>query len=205
MKTILFQGDSITDGHRDKQDDHYMGCGYATLVSAHLGLEHPNEYKFYNRGIAGVGIANLLSRTIFDFTNLSPDLISILIGVNDVCPEIAERGYFDHKKWEALYTILLEELKGALPNLKLILMSPFLLDNNERYPKYIKDLEIAIQITKNLAEKFDAEYIPLMDIFEEAKNLAPAEFWLFDGVHPTPAGHELIKRHWLEAFNRIKL
>ncbi len=208
MKTILFQGDSITDAQRNRQDDNYAGSGYATLVSAHLGLECPGKYKFYNRGISGVGVANLVSRTPQDFIGLSPDCISILIGVNDACHETNTRGYFDPEKFKALYTLLLEELTRELPCAKIILMSPFLLKGSihgEKYPIYRKEVEKAAAVVKELAEKFGVEFIPLMEIFDKVEKSAPEGFWLYDGVHPTAAGHELIKKYWLEAFYKQEI
>ena len=89
MKTIVFQGDSITDAIRNCENDNYMGSGYATMVAGELGLSEPNEYKFYNRGISGNRVLDLYARWKTDCLNLKPDYLSILVGINDVWHEYA--------------------------------------------------------------------------------------------------------------------
>lgn len=45
--TILFQGDSITDGGRSRNEDlnHVLGHGYAYLISSRLGMELASKQK----------------------------------------------------------------------------------------------------------------------------------------------------------------
>ena len=202
---ILFQGDSITDASRNRNADGARGHGYATLVSAKLSFENPNEYEFVNRGISGNRVTDLLARIQCDMINLKPDVMSILIGVNDVWHEINYQNGVNTELFEVVYNLLIAELKSALPNLRIIILEPFVLkgsateENWEAFDKGVADKAAA---AKRVAEKNGLEFIPLQGKFDEAATKAPASYWLGDGVHPTAAGHELITREWIKVFEK---
>lgn len=200
---ILFQGDSITDALRNRENDQYRGVGYATLVSAKLGFEHPGEYEFINRGVSGNRITNLVTRMKADMINLKPDVMSILIGVNDVWHEVQRQNGVDTQLYEKLYNILIEELKAALPNLRIMIMEPFVLQGTatlENWEVFRSEVEQRAAAAKRVAEKNGLEFIPLQAKMDDAATIAPADYWLMDGVHPTAMGHELIAREWIKAF-----
>ena len=209
MKTVLFQGDSITDCGRGSG----MGTGYPLLVSAGLGFENPGEYKFYNRGISGNRVVDVYARIKADILNLKPDYMSILIGVNDVWHELDWNNGVDAEKYERIYEMLISEVKQALPDIKIMILEPFCLkssatENTEtdpnRWNTFSSEVKKRAQKSKAIAEKFGLPFIPLQGLFEEAAKNSDVEYWLFDGVHPTMNGHELIKREWIKTFNTIK-
>lgn len=209
MKTILFQGDSITDCGRGEG----LGIGYPLLVTAKLGFENPNEYNFINRGISGNRIVDVYARIKKDIINLKPDYMSILIGVNDVWHEFGVENGVDAEKFEKIYSMLIEEIKEALPNIKIIIFEPFCLkacatDNTEEYPDkwntFNAEVKKRAEKAKKVAEKYNLKFITLQDKFDELVKSAENTYWLRDGVHPTAMGHELIKREWLKAFDEIK-
>jgi lysophospholipase L1-like esterase len=172
--TILFQGDSITDGGRSRNEDlnHVMGHGYAYLVAARLGADHPElGLRFLNRGCSGNRVVDMYGRWREDALNLKPDVISILIGVNDVGSEFKRNAGVPAAKYEKVYRLVLEESREALPGVRFVLMEPF--------------------------------YVPLQDRFDAACRATGVEYWLWDGVHPMPAGHERIARTWLAAVKGI--
>ncbi len=207
MKKILFQGDSITDAGRSRENDVGKGLGYPTLVSAFLGAECPNEYEFKNRGISGNRIVDLLSRVKCDFINLEPDYLSILIGINDVWHEISSKNGVCAERFELLYNMLIEQIKEALPNIKIMILEPFVLKasaTEEHWDEFRSEAEKRAECAKRVAEKNGLVFVPLMKVFDDAQKLAPADYWTSDGVHPTDAGHELIKREWLKGFEKIK-
>lgn len=208
MKTILFQGDSITDCSRGNG----LGDGYAMLASAQLGLENPGEYTFYNRGISGNRIVDVYARIKADIINLKPDYMSILIGVNDVWHEFSGNNGVSEDKFEKIYCMIIEEIREALPDVKIVILEPFCLrecatENTEEYPDkwniFNEEVQKRAEKAKKVAEKYNLPFIPLQHKFDEAAKLAPNSYWLEDGVHPTPAGHELIKREWINAFNKL--
>lgn len=206
MKTILFQGDSITDVGRSREDDSCFGWGYPLRVKEELEFEYPNTYAMYNRGISGNRVVDLYARLKSDILNLKPDYMSILIGVNDVWHEFEAQNGVDVEKYFKVYSMLIEEIKEALPEIKIMILEPFTLKGtgNERYFEEFRD-EVAkrAEKAKAIAEKYDLSFVPLQEKFDEAAKLAPNNYWLADGVHPTTVGHELIKREWMKAFQSL--
>jgi len=206
MKRILFQGDSITDAIRNRDLYFDMGKGYPNLVSAYLGFENPGEYEFINRGISGNRIVDLYARMKIDLINLKPDIMSILIGINDIWHEVSRENGVAPDKFKKIYSMLIEEVKEALPDIKIMLLEPFVLEGPataENMDKFA-DVKKMAQAVKEIAEKYNLVFVPLQEKFDEAAKLAPTTYWLGDGVHPTPMGHEIIKREWLKAFNELK-
>lgn len=211
-KLILFQGDSITDALRKRDDEFFAGNGYPTLVSGRLGYEEPGQYRFLNRGISGNRIVDLYARILIDLINLKPDVLSILIGVNDVWHEIERQNGVAADKFEKVYDLLLTEVQEALPEVKLLLLEPFVLpgfatvsdaDHPGRWETFSAEVPLRAAAAKRVAEKHGAVYVPLQKRFDEACKAAPPEYWLFDGVHPTAMGHELIARAWMEGFAKL--
>ncbi|MBQ5746407.1 MAG: SGNH/GDSL hydrolase family protein [Clostridia bacterium] len=207
MKKILFQGDSITDAQRNRENDLFRGSGYATLVSASLGYKYPEEYEFVNRGISGNRIVDLYQRIKCDFINLAPDYISILIGINDVWHEAAYKNGVSPEKFEKIYNMLIEELKEALPDVKVMILEPFVLKaaaSEGNWDYFKSETKKMADASRRVAEKNALPFIPLYNEFFELAKTAPASYWLVDGVHPSAAGHEFIKNKWIETFERIK-
>ena len=208
-KRILFQGDSITDCGRNREDFYGMGTGYPLLVKAGLGLDAPEEYECINRGISGNRIVDLYARIKADFTNLKPDYLSIYIGVNDTWHEIAYENGVDTAKFETVYAMLIDEIKAACPETKIVIVAPFVLEgcatcNTEEIPdrleRFRTDVAEKAAASKRIARRYGLPCIDLQPAFDAACARASATHWAADGVHPTPAGHELIKRLWLETF-----
>lgn len=213
-KIIVFQGDSITDAGRAKDNDISVGVGYANLVKAHLSANEPYQYQFYNRGISGNRVVDLYARIKIDMINLKPDYMSILVGVNDVWHEYTRQNGVSAEKFEMVYGLMIEELQQALPDLKIFILEPFVLpgtatENTDEHParwEYFRsEVELRAKAAKRVAEKYNLPFVPLQKMFDDANANAPESgYWLGDGVHPTPAGHELIKQQWLKVFQKLK-
>lgn len=211
-KLILFQGDSITDWKRDRNDPDSLGMGYANLVASSLGLDFPEQYKFYNRGISGNRIVDVYARILKDIINLKPDYMSLFVGINDVSHEVHHNNGVKPKKFEKLYTMLLEEIFEDLPDIKIMILSPFVLKgsvtvDNEKIPdkwtRFKTGVNANIEITKRIADKFGLPFINLQSVFDKACETVSESYLTLDGVHPTPVGHEIIKREWLKCFENL--
>ena len=206
MKRILFQGDSITDAGRNREEFYSAGTGYARIVSAKMGFEHPGKYEFLNRGVSGNRVTNLLARMKRDIINLEPDVMSILIGVNDVWHEVKRNEGNRTELYEEIYHILVREVKNDLPGIRIIVLEPFVLKGSateERWDDFEADVREKARAAKRVADRNGLEFVPLQIHFDHALEFAPAEYWLSDGVHPTAAGHELIAREWIKAFDAV--
>ncbi|PRY52835.1 secreted protein [Arcticibacter pallidicorallinus] len=202
---VLFQGDSITDGGRSRNKDwnHVMGHGYAYIVASRLGYEKPDmNYHFFNRGISGNTVPDLITRWQTDTVDLSPDILSILVGVNDTSAEIEGKAGFSASSYATGFRKLLSETKNKLPQTRLIIGEPFILPVGKikaNWNKWNEKISERQELAKNLAREFDATFIPFQAHFNDAAKKAPSEYWIWDGVHPMPAGHELMARKWMEA------
>ena len=198
MKTIVFQGDSITDVGRNRDNIMEPGMGYPLLVSAELGYKYPGEYKFINEGVSGDRVVDVYARIRRDIINNNPDILTILIGVNDVWHELGEEpNGIDNEKYFKVYCDLIEEVKRMCPKCEIYILEPFLLKASATQAKwnvFRREVEKRAQSAKKCAEKFGLTFIPLQEDFDKACEKAPASYWLSDGVHPTFAGHELIAK-----------
>ena len=210
-KIIVFQGDSITDVGRSKDSEINMGHGYALMVAGELGASYPGQYVCYNRGISGNRIVDLYARIKFSMINLKPDYLSILVGVNDVWHEYNSKNGVSTKKYEMIYGMLIEELKQELPDLKIMILEPFVLpggdtvstpEHPDRWEYMNREVRDHAAAAKRVAEKYGLKFVPLQKFFDEVDAKNPG-IWTWDGVHPTPAGYTLIKRQWLEAFHSL--
>ena len=212
-KVILFQGDSITDCGRHRERFEFVGDGYVQLVKAQLGFECPEQYEFQNRGIGGNRIVDVYARIKSDIINLKPDVMSILVGVNDVWQELDEQNGVDAEKFEKIYCMMIEEIKEALPDVKIMIMEPFCLrasatDNRaeepDRWNKFQTEVKKRAEKARKVAAKYEIPFIALQDKFDALAQTTENTYWLRDGVHPTQMGHELIKKEWLKVFSELE-
>lgn len=196
---ILFQGDSITDGARGRNNDpnHVLGHSYAFLVAAKYGTLYPERnLAFFNRGISGNKVPDLLNRWQKDAVDLKPTVVSILIGVNDIWhPLLSTNQTVSVEKYEEGYDKLLAQTVAALPNAKIILLEPFITPGKATSPKWDvwqEHVQKFQAVVTKLGAKYNAPVVKLQRVFDDAGKRAPAEYWVWDGVHPTYAGNQLI-------------
>lgn len=205
---ILFQGDSITDAGRARDNDVNIGVGYPLLVKASLGFESPGKYEFINRGISGNRVVDVYARIKNDIINLKPDVMSILIGVNDVWHEFAESpNGVDADKYFKIYDMLIEEVKSILPDIKIMIMEPFVLKacaTEEKWDSFNLEVKKRAEMAKKISIKYNLPYIALQEGFDILSKNIEESYWLGDGVHPTAMGHEYIKNEWIKMFKTFE-
>lgn len=203
--TILFQGDSITDCHRNKENpahNEQLGMGYANLLAGELlASESDKEYKIFNRGVSGHRIVDLYARWKRDCLNLKPDVLSLLIGINDIWHEFSSQNGVDAKRFDQFYRMLLDWTKEENPDIKLILCEPFALPCGHITNEWFEVLDERRAIVKQIAEDYQTVFVPFQSVFDEAMKKAPADHWAPDGVHPSIAGHKIMAEAWLKALN----
>lgn len=194
----LFQGDSITDANRNRADGASLGSGYALMASGLYGARNPAcAVKFLNRGISGDRVKNLEARWTEECLALKPDVLSILIGINDVWRRYDAKDPTSAEIFETGYRRLLERVRRET-KATVLLLEPFLLHVSAERETWREDLDPKRAAVRKMAREFDTLFIPLDELFTEAAKGSGAAFWAADGVHPTPAGHALIAQAVLE-------
>jgi lysophospholipase L1-like esterase len=203
---VLFQGDSITDAGRDKKKEHpnnsrSFGGGYAFLIASWL-LEElaQKELTICNRGISGNKVYQLDERWDKDCLLLKPNVLSILIGVNDYWH--LRNGKYDGtpEVYENDYRVLLNRTKEQYPDLKLIICQPFILTETKAVDEsWVEPFRPYQEISQKLCQEFEATWVPFQDAFTRATEIAHPSYWTNDGVHPSMAGAQLLAKTWLEA------
>jgi lysophospholipase L1-like esterase len=194
---ILFQGDSITDMARGRTADpnHILGHSYAFLIAARYGADFPErKLIFINRGVSGNKTADLPRRWQTDTIDLHPDILSILIGINDLNAAVTADDF------QQRYEAILEQTERDLPHVKLVLCEPFALPTGpkkEVWDRYRPWLEKWQAIVAALADKHHAVLVKLQKVFDDACRRAPADYWIWDGIHPTYCGQQLIADEWV--------
>jgi lysophospholipase L1-like esterase len=198
---VLFQGDSITDFFRDRADGNDLGTGYPAKIVLLWKTFFPNsEVQFFNRGVSGDRTRDLLIRYKADFVDIKPDIVSILIGINDVMRCYDSDDPTPVETFEDNYRKLLTKLKHDLPETKIIIIEPFLLDSIPEKAAWRVDLDPKIQSVRLLAKEFADIFIPMDGIFVSyAVSGIRDSVMSNDGVHPTDLGHSIIAREWIKA------
>lgn len=204
MKKILFQGDSVTDAGRDRENPSDVGTGYVNLIAAELGYTVPQQFVIENRGIAGDRSLDMLARWNNDCLKLAPDYLSILIGVNDVWHGIACNNGILADRYEVFLRMMLDDVSKQLPNTKVIIMEPFIThgtSTDRAWECFRSEIDKRIETVRRLAAEYGIGCVRLQEEFERAADIVPAENWTLEGVHPTSAGSTVIKNAWLKLFN----
>lgn len=222
-KRVLFIGDSITDGgwgnsggqamasnDRNHNDmNHIYGHSYMMLCAAHYQSEYPDsDFVFFNRGIGGNSLFDMAARWKEDCIDLQPDVVSILVGTNDVHYFVDRKREnpneeFDIKGWEAKYRALLDTLKQSNPKVKILLGAPFVEHEGwvGRDPMFsVRDSVVreCAKVVEKIAKDYNAIYLPYNDMFDGLVKTEPRpSYWIWDGIHPTPAGHRRMADMWI--------
>ena len=170
-------------------------------------MHAPGKYSFLNRGVGGDRVVDLYARWKRDCLNWKPDILSILVGINDVWHEVSRSNGVETEKFEFVYDALLKETTRELPEVKLIILEPFVLPGaatQEHWDYFAVEVPKRAAVAKRVAQKYGAVFVQTQALFDQVyEEAAGAETWLVDGVHPTAAGHALLAREWLKAFERL--
>ncbi len=210
MKTLLFQGDSITDAGRDRNDwedirHTPLGNGYVALLAAEIYGTRPEEdWRIFNRGLSGNKVVDLYARWRKDALNLRPDILSILVGVNDTAHERQERyNGVELPRYDEFIRRLVSWSLETLPDVKIVLMEPFVLPFGNVDESWLDEMAARGEIVRKAAADLGTVFVPLQKKFNEAAAAHGMEYWLRDGEHPTYAGHWLVAGEWLKAAGHL--
>ena len=201
---ILFQGDSITDAGRsrkttDPNNQNGLGGGYAFLAASELLYKHPEKnFQIYNRGVGGNKVYQLAESWDNDALSLKPDVLSILVGVNDYWHTLSFGYKATIDTYRKDYRALLLRTKDQLPDVKLIIGEPFAIIGTAVTEAWFPAFNEYRVVARELANEFDAAFVPYQSVFDKALKVAPGAYWCPDGVHPSVAGAKLMAEAWLK-------
>lgn len=204
---ILFIGDSITDMGRCRTTNYQydsLGFNYTFFVAGELGVKSPNQYQILTRGISGNRIVDLYARFKADALNDHPDVISVLIGVNDVWHGITSNNGVPLDIYERFYNMLIDDAHRDYPHIKFMILEPFFLKGSatEEYFEQFKQVYEYANVAEKVARRKGCVFVPLQKMFSEKAERDGGETYLYDGVHPTIAGAKLIADEWLQCFEK---
>lgn len=201
--TVLFQGDSITDMGRDRNnlkpnDARALGPGYCNHVAAGLLNKMPEkQLSIYSRGVSGNKVYQLLNRWQKDCIDLKPNVLSILIGVNDYWHMRTGRYDGTIKTYEDDYRKLLTITKKQLPDTLIVIGEPYSIDGGSAIVNgWQEDFKAYRMVAKKMSLEFNTLFIPYHSVYKEALKFAPCKYWSPEGIHPTLAGAALMAEAW---------
>lgn len=204
--TILFQGDSITDAGRKREqaaepnNQAALGGGYAFMAAANLLTVQP-DLKVFNRGNSGNKVFQLAERWQADCLDLKPNVLSILIGVNDIWHK--KNGKYDGtvEIYERDFKALVARTREALPEVILVICEPFVLKCGAIDDSWFPEFDTYRAAAQRVAEEAKAVFVPFHSLLEQATKLAPPKHWAGDGVHPSNYGAALMAHAWVKALS----
>ena len=191
-------------------DPFRYGMGFPAFVAGNLYSEDPTVFEVINKGNGGNRVVDLYSRIKADVRNLKPDVLSILIGINDVWHKISNDNGVEIERYEKVYRMLIEDTKKVLPDVKIILCEPFFTDgaatiDTPDYPdrhKIFCEVYDYAKVVRRIAQEHDLFFLPLQEKFDEVSKKFAPQYFLYDGVHPSPVGAKIIADEWLKLFKQ---
>lgn len=199
---ILFQGDSITDAGRNYDDKHDLGPGYPKYAAEIISKKHPDiDFEFVNLGISGNKTDDLLERMQRDIIDEQPDILSILIGVND-CWHFAEQQNFRPLSvFTENYRKILTEARSKT-SARIMLVEPFLLPTEDKAFWRCK-VDEEIVAVRLLAKEFGCVLCPMDGLLAGEYCSDNLSEFSADGVHPLKKQAEIMDRFYAEYFERL--
>lgn len=210
MKTIIFQGDSITDSCRNKEIGNHIingngaGMGYANYLMSEIAFKYPKQFDMNNAGVSGDTTLEMLARYDTDFEVYKPDFMTILIGVNDIWRRYDSGAGSSDEEYYNRYVEYIEKLLKDFPNIKIYIIEPFITEGRvtTSYIGMNEAVRLLAKQTKKVAEQFNLPFIPMQENYDKLSEKYGADYWTADGVHPTLPGYRMMANEILKVMEK---
>lgn len=177
---ILFQGDSITHAFRQPDEVNpafQLGNGYAFLIAARLAYEYPEvDLEFINRGRCGISVSDLSQSWQTDALELNPDVLSLLVGVNDVVCAIKNGQRFEPDKFALALEGLIDPFLAKDTPPEILLLEPFLLPGRLGCPAALEALPHCQNQVRAVAASRGVRFVPLQELIFFCLQSRPSGF-----------------------------
>ena len=193
---IVFIGDSITDANHNYSEDS-LGEGYVKIVADKLRAVHP-DVEILNKGHDGFTVFSLWKFLDHDCISKRPDIVSVLIGCNDVSVKMSTGRSLEEQGFQEYYEKILKTIRQKTIA-KIICMGPFIFPCPLEFKNWIPDMKKAEEMVKEIADKYESVFLPLHDMLNEAVNEEDYGKITTDGTHLTEEGARIVAEKWLDA------
>lgn len=203
---LLFQGDSITDAFRDPLELNpafQLGNGYVFLIAAELALQHPGKFDCLNRGISGNGVQDLSRRWRTDTLALRPDILSILIGVNETIRFFHNEPTLPPDDFASCYLNLIDQTKNSYPEIDIVIIEPFMLKTGMVTADWVEHFSVRQKLVRSIALERNLVFVETQSAFDNYCRQAPPPYWAYDGIHPTQAGFAVLAKLWFDKSKQL--
>ena len=197
---ILFQGDSITDAGRNRADHHDLGKGYPKYAAAFIKERHPDaDIEFIDLGIGGNQTKDLVARLESDFIDINPDIVSILIGINDVwrqfdCPAM-QKEHVGLEEYESNIEEMILRVKDKVKGI--FILSPYIIEPL-REDMMRARIDEYVAVCKKLANKHGCRFVDFQQMYEDYCKIRHSSYIAWDRIHPNQVGATLMAKEFLK-------
>ena len=191
---VLFIGDSITDVKFNRRMRFSIkGKNIYALQLKKRFKKYSKEIDVQIKGIASNRTYHVYDRLTKDCINLKPDVIIMLIGVNDAWENYVPEKYPPLvRPMEPHIREIYRRFKAELPNTQVLYLMPFMIDAVEEKLPFHKVLDEFREVLKNIAVENGAMVLDMQAVFNEAQKINSPKDLAIDGIHPTNLGHKVM-------------
>lgn len=197
MKEILFLGDSITDcDHSFDPED--LGHGYVRMIAEYFSAQS-SDVHIHNRGMDGLTVNALKRLWNLCCSNIKPDFITILIGINDIA--VMKNTGKDPKlallEFESQYNALIHQIKSQ-SDCPILLMEPFIFPYPAMFTSWESDVKAMNRIIQRIAIQHNLAFLPLWNALSDVASITGYDAVTLDGIHLTNTGHQILANLWMD-------
>ena len=199
---VLFLGDSITDSKFNfRSRSSIKGRKtYAIQIKKRL-KKQSRKIDVKIRGTASDRTYHICDRLTEDCIDLKPDVVIMLIGVNDAWEHYVPEQYPPNPRpTEPHIREIYRRIKEELPGTQVLYLMPFMVDSVKEKLPFHKKLDEYREMLRAIAEENGAAVLETQQVIYDAQKTTEPIKLAIDGIHPTNLGHKVIADAVWECF-----